>query len=394
MKLITILSALLFSLTTFSQGTWSLQTEFPDSARVFAVAFSIGDKGYFGTGQTATGIEQKDFWEYDPATNAWTQLTDFPGTARHAAVGFSANGKGYIGTGNDGALLHKDFWEYDPVTDAWTQIDSLPGPQRNNAVAFSIDDVGYVVTGWYRTWYQDFWAYDAVAGSWSQKTDFPGSGRIRAVGFAAGGKGYVTTGHTSGSHAGFNDLWEYDPVTDTSTQGPDIPVVRHGAAAFGLDGRGYVTTGYENSAYVNTTFEYDTYTGTWSEVDSAVEGHIIRASAFGIGEVGYVVSGQTDVTTFTQHLLRYEPVWMGLDETKEPNTLLYPNPATDIVWLKTSNLTETTVRLIDLNGRSIREWTPTSTLERVPIDELPAGCYFLQIRDRAGKVWSTHLLVQ
>ena len=42
---------------------------------------------------------QKDFWEYDPAANTWTQKADFGGTARDGAVGFSIGSKGYIGTG-------------------------------------------------------------------------------------------------------------------------------------------------------------------------------------------------------------------------------------------------------------------------------------------------------
>ena len=41
----------------------------------------------------------KDFWEYDPATNTWTQKADFGGTTRSVAVGFSIGSKGYIGTG-------------------------------------------------------------------------------------------------------------------------------------------------------------------------------------------------------------------------------------------------------------------------------------------------------
>ena len=41
----------------------------------------------------------KDFWEYDPAANTWTQKADFGGTARYGAVGFSIGSKGYIGTG-------------------------------------------------------------------------------------------------------------------------------------------------------------------------------------------------------------------------------------------------------------------------------------------------------
>jgi len=37
--------------------------------------FSIEDKGYIGTGnrQQCCFLFLKDFWEYDPGTNAWTQ---------------------------------------------------------------------------------------------------------------------------------------------------------------------------------------------------------------------------------------------------------------------------------------------------------------------------------
>ena len=53
--------------------------------------------------------------------NTWTQKADFGGTARNAAVGFSIGSKGYIGTGYDGSYC-KDFWEYDPLP--------IPGHRR------------------------------------------------------------------------------------------------------------------------------------------------------------------------------------------------------------------------------------------------------------------------
>ena len=47
----------------------------------------------------------KDFWEYDPAANTWTQKADFVGVARISAVGFSIGSKGYIGTGYDIVII-------------------------------------------------------------------------------------------------------------------------------------------------------------------------------------------------------------------------------------------------------------------------------------------------
>ena len=73
---------------------------------------------------------KKDFWEYDPSSNTWAQKADFGGPARYAAVGFSIGLKGYIGTGYDGGYQN-DFWEYGPLTDLG--VDEL-----NNQIAVSI----------------------------------------------------------------------------------------------------------------------------------------------------------------------------------------------------------------------------------------------------------------
>src|SRR5580765_6530695 len=55
------------------------------------------------------------------AQNTWTQKTSFGGTERYGVVGFSIGSKGYMGTGFSNYNYYKDFWEYDPATDAWTQ---------------------------------------------------------------------------------------------------------------------------------------------------------------------------------------------------------------------------------------------------------------------------------
>jgi len=52
----------------------------------------------------------------------WVKLSDFEGVPRSNAVGFSIGDKGYVGTGYDGSKRLKDFWEYDPVKNTWKQI--------------------------------------------------------------------------------------------------------------------------------------------------------------------------------------------------------------------------------------------------------------------------------
>ncbi|MCB0583398.1 MAG: hypothetical protein KDD10_29235, partial [Phaeodactylibacter sp.] len=59
--------------------------------------------------------------------NIWNQTADFSGGPRFGAIGFSIGQKGYVGTGNDGGNHKKDFWEYDPLAGTWTQRADFGG---------------------------------------------------------------------------------------------------------------------------------------------------------------------------------------------------------------------------------------------------------------------------
>jgi N-acetylneuraminic acid mutarotase len=176
--------------------------------------------GYIGTGYDGA-TEYKDFWEYDPTVvpdGTWTQKTDFMGAARDSAVGFSIGSKGYIGTGYDGTKECKDFWEYDSTVvpdGTWTQKADFGGNARDGAVGFSIGSLGYIGTGYdsVPTEYKDFWEYDPdpTVNKWTRKADFGGAARDSAVGFAIGsmGLGYIGTGYDGATE--YKDFWEYNP---------------------------------------------------------------------------------------------------------------------------------------------------------------------------------------
>src|SRR6188508_2957081 len=109
------------SVNNYSQvNTWQSKQLFGGTGRSGAVAFSIGTKGYIGTGYDSNPT--KDFWEYDPSTDTWAQKADFGGGERNHAAGFSIGSKGYLGTGLRYCMCEntKDFWEYDPATNVWT----------------------------------------------------------------------------------------------------------------------------------------------------------------------------------------------------------------------------------------------------------------------------------
>ena len=233
--------------------TWSQRADFPGGGRLNGVSFSIGDKGYFGTGtmwdqESEMVVRQNDFWEYDPEENLWTRLNDFGGTARHSAVGFSIGNKGYVGTGyDDNSSRLKDFWEYDPETDSWARISDFPGQGRVSAFGIPIGNKGYVGTGLAGLYENDFWEYNPQTDTWTQKTDYPGEGLVGSVGFTIEGKIYLGTGDAGGINP-TEDFWEYDPQTDSWTQAADFEGgLRRFGFGFSINGQGYLGAGHDGN---------------------------------------------------------------------------------------------------------------------------------------------------
>jgi hypothetical protein len=273
-------------------NSWTQKAGLMDTARYNAVGFSIGSKGYIGTGKGANWNSYKnDFWEYDPSTNAWTQKANFGGSARYGAVGFSIGSKGYIGTGFDGSYQN-DFWEYDPSTNGWTQKAAFSGIARYKAVGFSIGSKGYIgIGGGLPGYTNDFWEYDPSTNGWIQKANFAGTGRIEAVSFSIGSKGYIGTGW-DGTLIRKIDFWEYDPSTNGWTQKANFGGVdRSSAVGFSIGNKGYIGTGFNISAYLNDFWEYDPSTNDWTQKANVGGAGRSEAVGFSIGNKGYVGTG-------------------------------------------------------------------------------------------------------
>jgi hypothetical protein len=94
-------------------NTWTTKAPFPGTPRRSEVCFSIGNKGYIGTGARSDDVLLKDFWEYDAVTNICFK-NRFSRNCKRSCLAFSIGTKGYVGMGYDGNLK-SDFWEYDPA---------------------------------------------------------------------------------------------------------------------------------------------------------------------------------------------------------------------------------------------------------------------------------------
>ena len=294
------------TLTAPASNAWVQKTDF-GGVRYGTVAFSIGSKGYIGTGRDAT--RKNDFWEYDPATNSWTQKANFGGTARYYAIGFSIGSKGYIGTGRDVSGKRNDFWEYDQATNTWTQKTNFGGVARDNAVGFSIGSKGYIGTGFNGTVDKnDFWEYDPSTNGWTQKANFGGTAREAAKGFSIGTKGYIGTGYDGAANIDKKDFWEYNPAADSWTQKVDFGgTAREGAAAFSIGSKGYLGTGYEYSSNTDKSdfWEYDQATDSWIAKANFGGGVRELSVGFSIGSKGYIGTGWTG--TYKKDFWEYDP---------------------------------------------------------------------------------------
>ncbi|MBN2424978.1 MAG: hypothetical protein JXR46_11600 [Calditrichaceae bacterium] len=283
-------------------GNWIEFSDFEGVPRSDAVAFSIGGKGYIGTGYDGSD-RLNDFWEFDPKINSWTKKADFPGAPRNGAVGFATDTKGYIGTGYDGSNKLNDFYEYDPATDSWTQIPDFGGSARYGAVAFSLNNKGYVSTGYDGNSLKDLWEYDPVAQEWTKKLSLGGGKRRDAVAFTIDSKAYICTGVDNSTYE--NDLWEYDPASDTWARKRYITDISSDSydddysgmtgtnkVAFTMNGKGYLATGGQSTTGI-TVWEYDPVNDLWVERTSLEASARMEAVGFTIEDMGFILTGRS-----------------------------------------------------------------------------------------------------
>jgi hypothetical protein len=219
-------------------------------------------------------------------------------------------GKGYIGIGEDMyGNEYNDFWEYDTITNSWTQKANVGGGVRSRAIGFSIGSKGYIGIGAGGTgnfsWKNDLWEYDPTTNTWTQKANFEGTVRLDAVGFSIGSYGYIGTGQ--GEHGSYNkEFWQYDPSSDTWTQKADFGGTgRRAAFGFGIGNKGYIGTGVDTNNFKNDFWQYDPSSDTWSQ--KADFGGSARESTtgFNIGNKGYIGTG--DNVSYLNDFWEYDP---------------------------------------------------------------------------------------
>ncbi|MBK6483775.1 MAG: T9SS type A sorting domain-containing protein [Chitinophagaceae bacterium] len=380
-------------------NSWIQRADFGETKCLGAVAFSISGKGYVGTGGGYAGYANH-FWEYDPSADAWKQKADFIGGGRSGAVGFSIGDRGYLGTGyvSNGGLggYLNDFWEYNPAGNTWIQKADFPGGALSNGVGFSISGKGYVGTGngfWYTT--SQFWEYDPVVDSWTQKADFGGGARTDAAGFSIGNKGYLGAGNEK-------DFWEYDPVTNEWTQKADFGgTARNEAVGFSIGNKGYLGTG-EDDVFKKDFWEYDPGTDTWTQKTDFGGTARTGAVGFSIGNKGYLGTGRYQEgfqSYYENDLWEYTPALTGIEELSATDSVsIYPNPVNDLISFEFGSVATAQAELFIYNstGVLLQQITAShSTLLNISVDDIGSdGMYFYTLRTDDQQFFSGKFIIQ
>lgn len=372
-KIITIVLTLLLSLQLLqAQDTWIKKENFP-YLRYRAVAFSIDEFGYVGTGISPSKREN-DFWKYDPVTDVWEQIDSMPAPGREGAISFVINAKGFVGGGfTDMGFPNNDFWEYDPQINHWTQKADIPigVSSVSNLTAFSIGNMGYIRASGND---EDFWEYNLANDIWIQKSNFPGDGKLGQIGFSINTKGYLGTGF--GENGNTAEFWEYNQNTDKWTQMEDFPgSPRNGAVGFSIGNNGYVGLGNTSGTFPNDFWEYDQESDSWTQISDcgfSAEG----AFSMNIGSKGYVGTG---VFIPVGEFWEYTPIMSSINNFELLHAInIFPNPVSEILFLNHDIFENEHFRIYKINGQIVLHDCVYNN--SINVSGLPNGLYLLKIQ--------------
>ena len=211
-------------------GSWVQMDTFPGTPRIDGVGFSLHGKGYIGTGLSEDTKYLDDFYSFDPTAAAgkqWNLLnhqlpilfngeeTDF---GRTEAIAFTIGDKAYVGTGNAQGEPFNDLWIFESEDMPWQLCGNLDLEARTDAIAFSIPSENRAFIGMgtikNKTVY-DLWEFNpdanCSANALVKKVDLPRNLEFPFTpqfAFSLNNKGYV-----GGPNFPFIsvDIWEYTP---------------------------------------------------------------------------------------------------------------------------------------------------------------------------------------
>ena len=231
------------------------------------------------------------------AQDFWIKRDSVNGPPRAACASFVLNGEGFVATGLNLEEAKRKLYSYDLDQDDWDNEISLGGEagtglERGSAIGFSAGGYGFIGLGnGTAALMNDLWRYDPESESWTQMADFEGEPRSGAVAFAIDLIGYVGTGQSeSGLHA---DFYRYLVETNTWEELDDFEgAARKEAVGFTMGGKAYVGTGRSDSGYLKDFWEYTPSTDSWEQKADFPGTPRMGAAGCGVFPSAYVMLGE------------------------------------------------------------------------------------------------------
>jgi N-acetylneuraminic acid mutarotase len=277
---------------------WRQLEDFPGGERYKGAAFAVNGKGYAGLGTKMHNDIQKDLWEFNPATESWTRVADFPGLPRIWPFVFQNSSHGFVGGGqslDDPAQVpYFDFYKYNPLTNSWSQLTNAPTVEKSYAVSYSSTSetmhVANLSPG-------KIWKYNSLNNSWSEPYTGEGITNHTPMTFSINGKTYLVGGNILYTGTS-NEVWEYDPVSNTMTRKNDFPgKSRFLGFSFTIGGYGYIGCGVYSKyslgilEYLTDVYRYDPQADSWTFVSNFPGLNKRACSSFVIGDRAYILNG-------------------------------------------------------------------------------------------------------
>jgi hypothetical protein len=150
----------------------------------------------------------------------------------------------------------------------------------------------------------DLWSYDPATDTWAQLTSGPFLGRTYHTAVPIDGKMYIFGGWSI-YNTDLKDLWSYDTSTDTWEQLTSGDIKRNNHTAAVIDGKMYVFGGWGGSSYLNDLWSYDPATDTWAQLTSGATARSKHTAAVIDGKM-YVFGGW-DSSSYFNDLWSYDP---------------------------------------------------------------------------------------
>ncbi|MBV9963331.1 MAG: T9SS type A sorting domain-containing protein [Parafilimonas sp.] len=292
--------------------SWTQMASMPVPGRQSAFAFVINDKAYVGAGVTGFGSPLNDLWQYDPSDNSWVQKASMPNSGLSGALSFTLNNKGYVGFGfNADGRYQRGIWSYNASTDKWVRKNNFPAITIWESFALSDGTNAYAGLGYDSVTFRyvnDIWQYDAASDSWTRKNDFNGKPRFNEAGFVVNNKLYLVGGENGNTYKFINDGWVYDKVMDKWTSiGQFTGPPRGNAATFTIGDNGYIGTGYDaesSGKELGDLWQLNTKNLQWRKRADLGGGPRDLAVSFNVNAAGIVATGE-DGTRFKKDVWAY-----------------------------------------------------------------------------------------